>query len=195
MSANAKLSPYNRRMRFNLTLHPSTPCELIESFDVFIQRDTKALTVRYEVSGRAAEILLPEPSSPKRQDGLWHHTCFELFARSAPGKRYCELNFSPSTRWAAYEFEDYRSGMQNLPYPIAPSVRLSQDSTHLSLEAEVDYRALAAVVENDFLVALAAVIEHRDGGKSYWALAHPSEKPDFHHPASFMPITPSGVSR
>ena len=30
-----------------------------------------------------------------------------------------------------------------------------------------------------------AVIEEADGTKSYWALAHPSDKPDFHHPDSF----------
>ncbi len=28
---------------------------------------------------------------------------------------------------------------------------------------------------------LTAVIEETDGTKSYWALAHPSGKPDFHH--------------
>ena len=32
---------------------------------------------------------------------------------------------------------------------------------------------------------LAAVIEEEGGVKSYWALAHPAEKPDFHDPACF----------
>ncbi|RYG10830.1 MAG: hypothetical protein EON96_16135 [Caulobacteraceae bacterium] len=34
-------------------------------------------------------------------------------------------------------------------------------------------------------VGLAAVIESFDGTIAYWALAHPSDKPDFHHPDSF----------
>ena len=34
--------------------------------------------------------------------------------------------------------------------------------------------------------AIAAVIEEANGTKSYWALAHPSEKPDFHHPDGFV---------
>jgi hypothetical protein len=34
--------------------------------------------------------------------------------------------------------------------------------------------------------ALAAVIEERDGAKSYWALAHPLGKPDFHDPNCFI---------
>ena len=32
---------------------------------------------------------------------------------------------------------------------------------------------------------LAAVIRGVDGAIGYWALAHPSDKPDFHHPDSF----------
>lgn len=35
-------------------------------------------------------------------------------------------------------------------------------------------------------IAVSAVIEEADGAKSYWALAHPSDKPDFHHPDSFV---------
>jgi hypothetical protein len=35
-------------------------------------------------------------------------------------------------------------------------------------------------------MALSAVIEATDGTLSYWALAHPSDKPDFHHPDSFV---------
>lgn len=34
--------------------------------------------------------------------------------------------------------------------------------------------------------SLSAVIEEADGTISYWALAHPSDKPDFHHPDSFV---------
>jgi len=32
---------------------------------------------------------------------------------------------------------------------------------------------------------LSAVIEATDGSLSYWALEHPADKPDFHHPDSF----------
>jgi hypothetical protein len=30
------------------------------------------------------------------------------------------------------------------------------------------------------------VIEETSGGKSYWALAHPPGKPDFHHADGFV---------
>jgi hypothetical protein len=34
-------------------------------------------------------------------------------------------------------------------------------------------------------IGLTAVLEQTDGTKSYWALAHPPGKPDFHDPACF----------
>jgi hypothetical protein len=34
-------------------------------------------------------------------------------------------------------------------------------------------------------LGLSAVIEDDNGSLSYWALKHPSGKPDFHHPDAF----------
>jgi hypothetical protein len=34
-------------------------------------------------------------------------------------------------------------------------------------------------------LGLSAIIEEASGQRSYWALAHPPGKPDFHHPDSF----------
>ena len=35
-----------------------------------------------------------------------------------------------------------------------------------------------------------AVLEEKDGTKSYWALAHPGGKPDFHDPGCFAAHLP-----
>ena len=46
----------------------------------------------------------------------------------------------------------------------------------------------AVAVELDgapWRIGLSAVIEERHGRKSYWALAHPPGKPDFHHDDCF----------
>jgi len=40
-------------------------------------------------------------------------------------------------------------------------------------------------------LGLSAVIEEIDGTKSYWALAHPPGKPDFHHPDCFALTLPA----
>ncbi len=39
-------------------------------------------------------------------------------------------------------------------------------------------------------LGLSVVIEDVDGNLTYWALAHPSDKPDFHHPDSFVLTLP-----
>jgi hypothetical protein len=43
----------------------------------------------------------------------------------------------------------------------------------------------ASVLAGSDRAGLSAVIEEKDGTKSYWAIAHPAEKPDFHDPACF----------
>ena len=43
-------------------------------------------------------------------------------------------------------------------------------------------------------MGLCAVIEEKDGTKSYWALAHPpGDKPDFHDPACFALELPAAT--
>jgi hypothetical protein len=54
------------------------------------------------------------------------------------------------------------------------------------LDAFVDWRDWPFIER----IGLSAVIEDVDGGLSYWALAHPSDKPDFHHPDSFALTLP-----
>ena len=56
----------------------------------------------------------------------------------------------------------------------------------------------AAVVTDDaggqepqWQLGLSAVLEEKDGTKSYWALSHPNaDKPDFHHPDCFVAQLP-----
>ena len=44
-------------------------------------------------------------------------------------------------------------------------------------------------------IGLSAIIEETDGAKSYWALAHPPGKPDFHHPTCFAAtLAPPGAA-
>ena len=38
------------------------------------------------------------------------------------------------------------------------------------------------VDEGPWQLGLSAVLEEADGAKSWWALAHPAEEPDFHAP-------------
>jgi hypothetical protein len=64
------------------------------------------------------------------------------------------------------------------------------------MEDNFTWWALGATIaldaEQKWELGLAAVLEEKDGTKSYWALAHPgeSEKPDFHDPVCFAAHLP-----
>jgi hypothetical protein len=130
----------------------------------------------YVVEGDVPRI--PPATAPTRADELWKTTCFELFVNSQGGEGYFEFNFSPSTQWAAYSFTGYRDGMADLPI-ASPLIEPVEDGTR----AWVD---LSGLPRGPWRASLSAVIEETDGTKSYWALAHPAEKPDFHHPDCFV---------
>lgn len=128
-------------------------------------------------STRAPDLALMNVG---RTDGLWKHTCFEVFARLSDGS-YAEFNISPSGEWASYGFSGYRDGMQN-----AGGVRVHRlggvEGVAVEVDAILDWPGWPHATS----IGLSAVIEDVDGNISYWALAHPSDKPDFHHPDSFV---------
>ncbi|HUO91273.1 MAG TPA: DOMON-like domain-containing protein [Rhizomicrobium sp.] len=164
-----------------LKLHPDCRCDAVREIAVEATRpEPAALRLRYRVSGAVAGLLVPAPASPSRTDGLWQHTCFEAFLRAGAGESYYEYNFAPSTEWAAYAFTSYRSEMRIIA-DAALSIELTQSETALDLTAEI--HDLPA--ETPWRVALSAVMEERNGRRSYWALAHPKGKPDFHHSDCF----------
>ena len=56
----------------------------------------------------------------------------------------------------------------------------------LDLYALVDLARLSpAYVRAPLTAGLAVIIEEASGGLSYWALKHPSDRPDFHHAGAF----------
>jgi hypothetical protein len=143
-----------------------------------IERKGEALSLQFVAAGDIERLVLPSPARPERAEGLWQHSCFELFLRKPGADGYFEFNFSPSGEWAAFSFDAYRTGMR--PFDIAaPSVgaAVGPDAIQLLLSVPLPPSA--------WEVGLAAVIEDVGGNLSYWALAHPSDKPDFHHPDSF----------
>lgn len=146
-----------------------------------------ALALRYALDGDPSRLLIPAGSTPRRADKLWQHTCFELFCRADATTAYYELNFSPSSEWAIYRFDTYREGMAAVEIQHAPQVSAHRQPGGLNLDAIVDFREFSTLRDCASLqLALSAVIEEADGHLSYWALAHPAAKPDFHHPDGFV---------
>lgn len=160
--------------------HPDAAGGPIETVTVLMERRGDRMWLRFVAEGEANRVEWPKQAEPGRADNLWEHTCFEAFVGTGDG--YVEFNLSPSGRWASYVFDGYRSGMK----PSNAQARVDgMDAAWdmVALEAEIDFPGDAETL------GLAAVIEAADGSKTYWALKHPADSPDFHHPASFtLPV-------
>ena len=148
----------------------------------------RTLALRFILTGSLADLLLPVAAAPQRTDGLWNHTCFEAFVRSPGDPGYHEFNFAPSAQWAAYRFGGYRSGMSEAA--ATPRIAVHEEPYRFTMEAEVE---LGLAPNTAWELAVSAVIEETNGHKSYWALAHPAAKPDFHHPDSFTLQLPAAA--
>jgi hypothetical protein len=180
-----------------LVPHPATPCALIQRLDARAQRIGETiLELHYVVGGEIDRLRIPIPDAPRRTDGLWQHTCFEAFAAEAGGSAYHEFNFAPSSAWAMYAFDAYRDGMHDVYTAVPPRISTRREQGQLTLDVVVDLASLPSLRGSPVLrLGLAAVIEDAEGGLSYWALKHPSDKPDFHHAEGFvLELSATGTS-
>ena len=171
-------------MRHVLKPHPDFLCEAVTSIEVDVARKKPdRLLLHYRVTGALADLRIPAPAHCERADLLWEHTCFEAFLLAGAGSAYYEFNFAPSTRWAAYRLEDYRSGLTAAA--ANPHVEVRSGADRLEVRA-----ALQRPADAGSALGLSAVIEDANGRKSYWALAHPPGDPDFHHKDCFAAQLP-----
>lgn len=161
--------------------HPAAPAPAIEVRVGLTRPRAAVLGLDYELSGPIEALAIPAPAECGRADRLWRHTCFEAFL-SGDGDGYAEFNFAPSGRWAAYAFTGYREGMAALAI-ASPRIEVERSGAMLTVRTRLD---LPEATGGPLKLGLAAVIEAADGGLSYWALAHPAEKPDFHRKAGFV---------
>ena len=177
-------------MQFNLFPHSSTP-PTDPGLKVWANVDyvgslgaTATANIWFGVGAPAQRFVIPEGGSD-RADELWKTTCFEAFLREAGQKRYREWNFAPSGQWAAYDFSSQRKGMKNADVDQAPYIRMEDNLTWWALGATI-----ALDADKKWELGLSAVLEEKDATKSYWALAHAGDKPDFHSPDCFAARLP-----
>jgi hypothetical protein len=168
-------------MEVRLIPHPNAMPTAEFSVRIDVQRVGAVLSLRYELHGKVG-LLADKPFRERvRTDELWRSTCFEAFiAGSMPG-RYHELNFDLDGAWAAYSFDGYRGDMRDTP--VTPDTDFYGESYGwCQVRARIDYSSLADLAGPEpWQLGLTAVIEEADGTKSYWALHHPRDEPDFHH--------------
>jgi len=68
-----------------------------------------------------------------------------------------------------------------------PRIALTRTADGFELSAVINWHEFPHLEA----LGISAVIESGDGTKTYWALHHPSDKPDFHHPGSFLLKSPA----
>ena len=167
---------------YELVPHPACPPLAVSSVQArILALDAHWLTLRWRVEG-AGQLVIPPFAGKGRADGLWQTTCFELFVKPDGGDAYTEVNLSPSQAWAAYDFSGYREGMadrQSLRDPVCTPRR---GQSLLIFDAAIPAAALPPL---PWTYGLTAVIEEEGGHKSYWAIAHGADCPDFHGEACF----------
>ncbi len=167
---------------YELWAHPAHPPLAVTSVQArVLSLDAHWLTLRWRVEGAEA-LIMPPFAGKGRADGLWQATCFELFMRPDGGTGYAEFNLSPSQAWAAYDFTGYRAGMAERALPRDPVCTPRRGNSVLIFDAAIPAAALPSLPWD---YGLAAVIEETGGQKSYWAIAHCGERPDFHDQACF----------
>ena len=165
------------------------PLFAVRGIDVRVARPVPArLVLDYELLGDLARLRIAGSgvaAGPPEQptDGLWRHTCMEVFIGPATAGPYLEFNLAPDGQWAAYRFSGYRAGMAPLTGIRPPRIELRTQPERLLLSADVELPADLAA--GQLRLGITAVVESDQGQLAYWALTHAAERPDFHHPESF----------
>jgi hypothetical protein len=180
-------------MRQTLRLHPTSLCAAVAQIEVEIARPrANRLALAYVVTGRIGDLVIPPATAAARTDELWRRTCFEAFVRRPSGEAYHEFNFAPSTQWAAYQFSGYRTGMRVATEIGDPRIEVQSNPEQYVLRASLELDDLLLPTNGGergegaaWRLGLSAVIEEAGGRQSYWALAHPQGRPDFHHSDCF----------
>jgi hypothetical protein len=197
-------------LRLSLQCHPDTPCGALTGIEVEVARVRPLkLQLRYVLLGNVRKVRL-RLREPYRGEELWRHTCLEAFVRVGDDEDYLEFNLAPSGDWAAYRFQRYREGMtpakgaeasllgtEYRTEPLDPErrARLKEsgidtlerfEPAFFSLRTELAFpNSMGLAVAQPWHIALSTIVEERIGRMSYWALAHPPGKPDFHDPSCF----------
>jgi len=163
-----------------LTAHPARPAGRVREVNVTVMYPGAGeMLLRWRIVG-AQDVIFPPYSGSGRADDLWKTTCCEMFI-DLGGGAYREFNFSPSGRWAAYDFASYRVPLGNTELRDSPVVSFERGSEIAVATVKVPVKALAGARHGTF----AAVIEENGGVTSFWANAHRQADPDFHDASCF----------
>lgn len=148
------------------------------------------LFLSFKVTANTEHLILPDIVNPQsRQNELWNSTCFEFFLKDSGSTEYFEFNLSPSGSWNFYHLDSYRQGLKEDSRIPQPRFEREQDKKSLRVSSVIHFGKLPPMTNPQ--MGISAVLAETSGNKSYWALKHPDQKPNFHHLESFClnPLT------
>ncbi|NQY14129.1 MAG: DOMON-like domain-containing protein [Henriciella sp.] len=166
-----------------LQSHAIAPCPWVSALTVEVERAGDAISILFHVQGALSKIRFPTDNGGQRRDELWTTTCFEAFFRAPGEDQYLEFNFAPNGDWAAFRFDGYRANMADLDCP-APEIETQISDSAARVRVTLPdglFEPKAALI----LFGPTAILEDIDGTRSFWAIHHALNKPDFHHIDTF----------
>jgi hypothetical protein len=183
-----------KRVSVELCAHPACgELGAVGAVTVDVTATPKLLRLSYDLRSRVA-IKIPglRAERASRCNELWLHTCCEFFTRDPEqAGPYREFNFSPAGDWASYAFDDTRRGMRSPPWPGSvepPEVKSTMEQAKSGLfrhRLVVDLSIPRAVLGSQSQLFPTVVLETM-AGTSLWAIWHPTDRPNFHHPDNFL---------
>jgi hypothetical protein len=105
--------------------------------------------------------------------------------------RQLALNMSPSGDWNVYRMDAYRrigfrreAAISELPFEF----KKATDGVFLDVAVDLPF---VSPSKEQLQMGITAIIQTKDRGETYWALAHPAPYADFHLRESFT-LAPAG---
>lgn len=166
----------------SLRCHHSAACSGVREITVELaSHAARQLVLHYTIVGERSQLSVPTAESNLDPARLWEHTCCELFVAARDGDDYSEWNFSPSGQYTQFDFASYRKPRQTSE---AANCELLWEDSPDALAVQVRL-SVPESLGTTLCIGIACVIEDTTGVRSYWALQHPCERPDFHHRDGF----------
>lgn len=169
-------------MEFNLKAFKSEKNGFLLRSAVEISRSSLRVSFNWNpLSSSIYFTTLNNNQVSNRKRELWKKTCFEVFVKDYHSQKYYEFNFNEKGEWNVYVFDSYRNPQELKEFEKAELKKINFKLGHIEAEFEIDISNWEKVQ-----LGTTCVIEHLDERKSYYALIHLAENPDFHHPKSFL---------
>lgn len=149
------------------------------------------VTLDYKISNLIDSVALTSrKTKPQRTIGLWNATCFELFLKNKGANEYVEFNFSSSHDWNCFKFQNQNDELREWTQLKKVDITSFRDTNLYHLKVVFLKSQLPSNFQNleRLLYSTTTVIKHADDTFSYWAIKHTDNKPNFHHPESFVDL-------